>query len=43
MALDNIRSRLVLTYSSLASLLTHRDESRFYAVLTLPHAEAPDH
>ncbi len=42
MALGNIRSRLALTYSSLASLLTHQDDESFYAVLTLPHAETPD-
>jgi len=42
MALGNIRSRLALRYSSLASLLTHRDDSHHYAVLSLPHAEAAD-
>lgn len=42
MALGNIRSRLALAYSSLASLNTHEDGSRFYAVLTLPHAQAAD-
>lgn len=42
MALGNIRSRLVLAYSSLASLLTHEDGARFYAVLTLPHAQTAD-
>lgn len=42
MALGNIRSRLALTYSSLASLMTHRDDKNHYAVLTLPHAEAAD-
>lgn len=44
MALDNIRSRLALTYSSLASLVTHQDADHFYAVLTLPlpHAQAAD-
>lgn len=39
MALGNVRSRLALTYSSLASLTTHEDGERHYAVLTLPHAE----
>ncbi|NRB71245.1 MAG: histidine kinase [Xanthomonadales bacterium] len=42
MALQNIRSRLALSYSSLASLLTHRDDDCFYAVLTLPYADAAD-
>ncbi len=43
MALGNIRSRLVLAYSSLASLMTHKDDGRFYAVLTLPHAQSAGH
>ncbi len=42
MALANIRSRLLLTYSTLASLVTHQDDDHFYAVLTLPHAETAD-
>ena len=42
MALNNIRSRLALTYRSLASLLTHEDGENYYAVLTLPHAQAAD-
>lgn len=42
MALGNIRSRLALTYSSLASLMTHWDDSNHYAVLTIPHAQNPD-
>jgi two-component system sensor histidine kinase AlgZ len=41
MALGNIRSRLALTYSSLASLLTHQDAENHYAVLTIPHAQTP--
>ena len=39
MALGNIRSRLALTYSSLASLMTHKDADKHYAVLTIPHAK----
>lgn len=42
MALENVRSRLALTYGGAARLVTDRDESKFYAVLTLPHAEDPD-
>lgn len=42
MALNNIRSRLALTYGSAASLLTHEDDEHFYAVLTLPDAQAAD-
>lgn len=42
MALGNIRSRLALSYQARASLMTHQDDARFYAVLTLPHAEAAD-
>ena len=42
MALRNVRSRLALAYSSLASLLTHQDDDHFYAVLTLPHASPAD-
>ena len=42
MALGNIRSRLALSYSSLASLTTHEDGQRFYAVLSLPHAQTAD-
>lgn len=42
MALGNIRSRLALTYSSLASLMTHRDDTNHYTVLTIPHAQNTD-
>ena len=42
MALRNIRSRLALAYSSLASLITHQDETHHYAVLTLPYAAPAD-
>lgn len=42
MALGNIRSRLALAYSSLASLVTHQDDTHHYAVLTLPHAAPAD-
>lgn len=42
MALHNIRSRLALAYRSLASLVTHKDGSHHYAVLTLPHASPAD-
>jgi two-component system sensor histidine kinase AlgZ len=42
MALRNIRSRLALAYSSLASLITHQDDTHHYAVLTLPHAAPAD-
>jgi len=36
MALDNIRRRLELAHGDRAVLQTHSDESRHYAVLTLP-------
>lgn len=36
MALVNIRRRLELAFGERASLLTHNDESHFYAVMTLP-------
>jgi two-component system sensor histidine kinase AlgZ len=38
MALDNIRRRLELAHGERASLLTHRNEEHFFAVLTLPLA-----
>ncbi len=43
MALPNIRGRLELALGSQASLITNQDQDRFYAVLTLPHVEAPHH
>jgi len=42
MAVRNIRSRLHLAFGERASLVTHQDESRFFAVLTLPHVKNPD-
>jgi two-component system sensor histidine kinase AlgZ len=43
MAIRNIRDRLSLAFGNRASLLTERDQSRFYAVLSLPHVEHSDH
>lgn len=43
MALENIRARLELAFSEGASLLTHEDKDRFYAVLTIPYDSNPDH
>lgn len=43
MALENIRTRLELAFTEGASLLTHEDENRFYAVLTIPYATNADH
>jgi two-component system sensor histidine kinase AlgZ len=43
MAIRNIRDRLSLAFGNRASLLTHQDQSRFYAVLSLPHVEHTDH
>lgn len=37
MALNNIRARLALAHGQRASLITSKDNERFYAVLTLPH------
>lgn len=36
MALDNIRQRLELAYGSDASLITHKNDDQFFAVLNLP-------
>lgn len=43
MALENIRGRLELAFAEGASLLTHEDENRFYAVLTIPYDSNTDH
>ena len=43
MALENIRARLELAFAEGASLLTHEDQKRFYAVLTIPYDSNPDH
>jgi two-component system sensor histidine kinase AlgZ len=43
MALENIRARLELAFAEGASLLTHEDQNRFYAVLTIPYDSNPDH
>ncbi|MBT8049456.1 MAG: histidine kinase [Xanthomonadales bacterium] len=43
MAIRNIRERLALAFGSRASLLTHQDKDRFYAVLSLPYVEHTDH
>ncbi|NIM70273.1 MAG: sensor histidine kinase [Xanthomonadales bacterium] len=42
MALGNIRKRLELAYGGRASLVTEENEERFFAVLTLPHAQNSD-
>lgn len=43
MALDNIRERLNLAFGGRASLVTSQDSERFYAVLSFPYVEHPDH
>ena len=43
MAIRNIRDRLTLAFGNRATLLTEQDQSRFYAVLSLPHVEHTDH
>jgi len=43
MALRNIRERLNLAFGGRASLQTHRDADRFYAVLSVPHVKHIDH
>lgn len=42
MALHNIRRRLELAHGDSASLLTHTDDQRFYAVLTLPDSKGSE-
>jgi two-component system sensor histidine kinase AlgZ len=42
MALRNIRERLALAFGGRASLQTHRDKDRFYAVLSIPHVKHTD-
>jgi two-component system sensor histidine kinase AlgZ len=42
MALRNIRERLALAFGGRASLQTHRDKDRFYAVLSIPHVKHSD-
>lgn len=42
MALGNIRERLVLAFGSQASLITHRTEAEFFAVLSLPFIQFDD-
>ena len=42
MALGNIRERLALAFGSRASLVTHSDRERFYAVLSVPHVRHID-
>jgi two-component system sensor histidine kinase AlgZ len=42
MALGNIRERLALAFGTRASLQTHRDQERFYAVLSVPHVTHTD-
>ena len=41
-ALGNIRERLALAFGSRASLVTHSDRERFYAVLSVPHVRHID-
>jgi two-component system sensor histidine kinase AlgZ len=43
MALRNIRERLTLAFGSRASLLTNRDQEKFYAVLSVPYVRHSDH
>jgi two-component system sensor histidine kinase AlgZ len=43
MAIGNIRERLALAFGPRASLLTERDKTQFYAVLSLPYVEHSDH
>jgi two-component system sensor histidine kinase AlgZ len=40
MALRNIRARLRLAWGERASLVTHQDDSTFFAVLTLPYVKS---
>jgi two-component system sensor histidine kinase AlgZ len=42
MALANIRERLELAFGPNASLITHQDETQFFAVLSLPYVENTD-
>lgn len=42
MALANIRERLELAFGPNASLITHQDETQFFAVLSLPYVEDTD-
>lgn len=43
MALANIRERLELAFGSNASLITHKSDEQFFAVLSLPYVESTDH
>jgi len=43
MAIRNIRERLKLAFGSRANLLTHQDNERFFAVLSLPYVEHSDY
>ena len=43
LALENIRERLKLAFGGRASLITNQDSERFYAVLSFPYVEHPDH
>jgi two-component system sensor histidine kinase AlgZ len=43
MALANIRERMELAFGPAASLVTHKNEEQFFAVLTLPYVENTDH
>jgi two-component system sensor histidine kinase AlgZ len=43
MALANIRERLDLAFGPLSSLITHKDDQQFFAVLSLPYVENTDH
>jgi len=43
MALANIRERLELAFGPAASLITHQDESQFFAVLSMPYVKNTDH
>lgn len=42
MALENIRERLELAFGPSASLITHQDQTRFFAVLSLPYVKNTD-
>jgi two-component system sensor histidine kinase AlgZ len=42
MALENIRERMELAFGPAASLITHKNDEQFFAVLSLPYVENTD-
>jgi len=42
MALDNIRERLELAFGPNASLITHQDDQKYFAILSLPYVKNTD-